>query len=247
MADNGKKSPDFSIIDKAFSLNRPNSIRAGIPTVVWEVGYSETKAKLANDCGRWLTLCNGGVQLANAIDISYTGKGMGPQVATLTWTFWELEVEFPDDVSAGQECSTLLKADPESDPPQFHSFVKLSNKKFIKYIGRATRTFKVCFFWFATYGLILLPLQILPVDPECPKTIEILYRHVFRDPPADKVDEPYYSYSVDAIRDTLNFFRKSDSSLNSRTLKRHREETEEEENETRELGNRFVKKSKDKS
>ena len=104
MADNSTKSPDFSIIDKAFSLNHPNSILAGIPTVVWEVGYSETKAKLANDCGRWLTLCDGGVQLANAIDISYASKDKDPQVATLAWTFWELEVEFPDDVSSVQCC-----------------------------------------------------------------------------------------------------------------------------------------------
>lgn len=194
MADSGAKSPDFSVLDESFSRAHPSSKLAGVPTVVWEVAYSVTKKKLAEDCGRWVALSDGGVQLANGIDIEYAGKD-GP-VEELTWTFWELETEILDSVEDGQVLSALVREDHGNDPPQFHSFRHLTNEFYIKYIARATHVFK-----------------ILPPNSQCPKTIEILHRHVFRNPPDGKAHLPYYSYNVQAIRDAVAVLRRAHISL----------------------------------
>lgn len=74
MADSGAKSPDFSVLDESFSQAHPSSKIAGVPTVVWEVAYSETEKKLSEDFGQWISMSDGGVQLANGIDIKCAGK-----------------------------------------------------------------------------------------------------------------------------------------------------------------------------
>jgi hypothetical protein len=86
-------------------------------------------------------LSDGGVQLANGIDIKYTGKD-GP-VEELTWTFWELDIEILDSLEDGQVPSVLVRKDHGNDPPQFHSFRHLTDEVYIKYIAHATHVFKV--------------------------------------------------------------------------------------------------------
>jgi len=126
--------------------------------------------------------------------IDYTGKD--EPVEELTWTFWELETDILDTLEDGQALSTLVGEDHGNDPPRFHSFRQLTSEVYIKYTAHATHIFK-----------------IFPPNPQCPKTIEILYGHVFRDPPDDKANLPYYSYDVKAIWDAVTLLRRAHNSL----------------------------------
>jgi hypothetical protein len=74
----GGKSPDYSILSdhqddpsKRFNGENGSAGVVAMPTVVVEVGYSESSRDLAEDCGRWICCSLGRVHLAIAIDIKY--------------------------------------------------------------------------------------------------------------------------------------------------------------------------------
>ena len=122
-------------------------------------------AHIPKDCGWWTTLPDGGVQLANELNIKYGECG---PVEELIWTFWELEtdilitLEDSQALNTRQACSTSVRDDGNS-PPRFHSFRKLCKSNgdiyFIKYMARATQIYQVFFygfFWFITYGILFI-------------------------------------------------------------------------------------------
>ena len=63
---NRVKSPDYSLIDSTPGLEKRLK---GIPTIVFEVAFTESSHKLTEDCGRWVACSRAKVHMAIGLDI----------------------------------------------------------------------------------------------------------------------------------------------------------------------------------
>jgi hypothetical protein len=81
--DGGEKTPDFVIYDQLHTPNDPTHL----PTIAWEVGYSESAKKLGRDAARLVAGTGGGIQLAIAVNIEDNKKR---KLKAVTVDFWEL-------------------------------------------------------------------------------------------------------------------------------------------------------------
>jgi hypothetical protein len=88
--EDGVKSPDFSLYEDHPA--KPPQTQA-LPTVVWEVAYSEDEKKLAHDLGRYVACSLGRVRLAIGVKIEHdramAGKPRG--LRKVTCAFWEAD------------------------------------------------------------------------------------------------------------------------------------------------------------
>jgi hypothetical protein len=85
----GIKSPDFSLYE-----NDPNQapMLLAMPTVVWEVAYSEDEKKLAYDLGRHIACSFGLVRLAIGVNIERNRiGGVFRGVKQVTCALWEAD------------------------------------------------------------------------------------------------------------------------------------------------------------
>lgn len=85
LVDGLKKAPNFSFSDS--DPNIPLDARS-FPTIIWEVALTESTAKLAIDCGRFIACSKGRGLLAIGIDIKHEKDGRLPSVRC---SIWELE------------------------------------------------------------------------------------------------------------------------------------------------------------
>lgn len=70
LVDGAIKSPDFSMYEDPPTTN-PLIMTEGMPTVVWEVAYSQDEKKLAYVLGRYVGCSLGSVRLAIGINIEH--------------------------------------------------------------------------------------------------------------------------------------------------------------------------------
>ena len=110
--ENGCKGPDFMLYD---AMPGQNPVFRKHPTVVCEVAFFETTAKLAEDCGRWIACSLGRVQLAVGIDINLEkempGKGYR-DIADISCYLWELtKAELLEKIPPGDTLNSLVRSD----------------------------------------------------------------------------------------------------------------------------------------
>lgn len=80
------KSPDYSLYERHGKFSKTTR---RYPTIVWEVAYSESRRKLAEDAARLLCLSGGRVLLVVAIDIR-ASPAPARKLESMTWAFWEV-------------------------------------------------------------------------------------------------------------------------------------------------------------
>ena len=123
----GGRCPDFSfysdddldVENRFFPVNGKGDLTA-YPTVVIEVGYSESKWDLAEDCARWIVASLARVRLAIGIDIKYsfikdqndaTVVGSRSLISIFCYT-WEIEeISEHDELPTGEQVDVLKRAD----------------------------------------------------------------------------------------------------------------------------------------
>jgi len=128
---NGVKSPDYSLIDSTPGLAKRLK---GIPTVVFEVAFSESSRNLAEDCGRWVACSRAQVRVAIGLDIVMKKKkeketASDQQELDSVWCYvWELDDADPlDAIPAneplnrlfaieGEECKLVTRGPKDLDP-----------------------------------------------------------------------------------------------------------------------------------
>jgi len=88
LVDGLKKAPDCSFADS--DPNIPPDARS-FPTIIWEVAVTESSAKLAMDCGRFIACSQGRGLLAIGIDIKRGKDDSGINLPTVRCSMWELE------------------------------------------------------------------------------------------------------------------------------------------------------------
>jgi len=91
-----KKCPDESFYDSKSPKGLPES---KFPTIVFEVGLSETQNKLNHDAARILTGSNGLVLTVVTIKISvspFEGGGNGKQLDSVVVYFWSMHIADPE-------------------------------------------------------------------------------------------------------------------------------------------------------
>jgi len=114
----GRKSPDASYVDNTPGIEERLK---GIPTVVFEVGWTEVSNKVAHDCGRWIACSLGRTNLAIGIDIIGKEAEDGrTELAQLWCTVWELVgtdtlLECPVD----EDLNRLIRTDGHFEDPEF--------------------------------------------------------------------------------------------------------------------------------
>jgi hypothetical protein len=144
--DGGIKSPDYSLYENHRDLKELPLMHA-LPTVVWEVAYSESENDLARDLARHVACSVGGVRLAIGLKISHT-LSTGDQLKALksvTCEYWEVDgvEEFATLEESGSCLDTLSRCDEYTDadeeiynlpPGKRYSCVSMVDEKFVKFI-----------------------------------------------------------------------------------------------------------------
>jgi hypothetical protein len=110
LSDGGQKTPDFVIYDQHHT---PNDL-THLPTIAWEVGYSESAKNLGRDAARLVAGTGGGIQLAIAVKIEDDEER---KLKAVTIDFWELTDSEQLKPSAGKELDVnrLIRADSLDD------------------------------------------------------------------------------------------------------------------------------------
>jgi len=130
LQDGAGKQPDFSFVDNSAGLSNEEST---FPTTIFEVAYTETSQKVANDCGRFIACSVGRGLLAIAIDIKRDKQGNLANVRFSKWELTSIEVikSWPPDGDSdyyGQNLDTLYRSDagdPGAPAKSFYSISRL--------------------------------------------------------------------------------------------------------------------------
>lgn len=89
---NGIKAPDYSLYENREDLGRAiDQDDNTLPTILWEVAYSQGERKLALDAGRVICLTQGGVQLVVVINITHKKDSSPKSLQSVTWAHWEMD------------------------------------------------------------------------------------------------------------------------------------------------------------
>ena len=153
---NGQKSPDFSIysdgdaktVEDSFGEGDGKEATLAYPTVVVEVGYSESTRNLAEDCARWISCSLGRVYLAIGIDVKYTFRknNAGQTIAGsrklrgLVCYTWAMKRIVPHQQLPAGESLDVLKKD---DDKNYHCFSYLAGQLYC-YQSYNHYKFEVC-------------------------------------------------------------------------------------------------------
>jgi len=125
------------------------------PTVVIEVGYSESTWDLAEDCDQWIACSLGQVRLAIVIDIKYTfekdsnGKTVPESQKLMSIYCYTWDMEKIDQVSVlpgGEEIDVLRRADGGHRGPasKYYCFLYLEDELY-RFQSCNRHKFQVCF------------------------------------------------------------------------------------------------------
>jgi hypothetical protein len=114
----GIKSPNLSLYEEN---PQTKAITDCWPTVVWEVGYSQSAAKLAYDLARYVACSQARVQLAIGLNIERNPLGPKPRgLKKVTCALWEVDdiEELADPGS--QELDRLVRCDSFAEDAEEH-------------------------------------------------------------------------------------------------------------------------------
>ena len=148
----GIKSPDYSLYED-HPQKKPST--QALPTVVWEVAYSQDEKKLAYDLGRHVTCSLGRVRLAIGVNIEHDRpvEGQPRSLKKVTCTFWEpLSVkEFATLEESGSPLDCLVRCDSfakhDNDyvlpPATRFSCVSMYQGRYMKFFGSQQKLYAV--------------------------------------------------------------------------------------------------------
>ena len=147
------KSPDFSMYETPSPMD---ALTNGMPTVVWEVAYSQNEKKLAYYLGKYVACSLGFVRLAIGVNIEHTAavKGQPRALKLVTCSFWEADDAeiFATFEESGSKLLGVLErcdeyADKEADfvvpAAQKFSFVSEFDGEYIKFVVSQRKLYTV--------------------------------------------------------------------------------------------------------
>ncbi|KAH8997671.1 hypothetical protein EDB86DRAFT_2914280 [Lactarius hatsudake] len=183
---NGCKSPDFSLYelkDCRDGARSPDSAGSGIPTIVFEAIYGQSTRCLASEAARHICLTMGQVLLVIAIDITHEPNTRPKKLQSVTWSHWEEDIE-AHAVITKQVGDRVYEVEAERSPgvsaTAFKALIPITGADDDQLLRiRVTETFK----W-----------ELFP-SPKISR-IDILHRHLYRDPKDADVEVPAYSFNV---------------------------------------------------
>lgn len=147
----GVKQPDYSLYERrqgTGSMAAEAHALNAVPTITWEVGYSESPEKLALDAARMICLSKGLIQLVVTINITskiQDNDKVGrkrkaeeklPRVRVLEGVecaFWEMDFNaFEEDPSHSGELNKLVpyRQPQKQSPISFTTTVSMDSKKY---------------------------------------------------------------------------------------------------------------------
>ena len=228
LQDGAGKQPDFSFVDRNADLSNEEST---FPTTIFEVAYTETSHKVAVDCGRFIACSVGRGLLAVAIDIKTDAEG---NLKTVRFSKWELtsieaiESWPPEDNSdySGQNLNTLYRSDggdPRAPATSFFCISRLGtnvedNPDY--YAFHAEQVDSVLVGSLHTdYDTVYHSEQISAEEQNPPSGIEILNRHMYREPESSKANEIVYKIPHTLLMDVIRKHVQIDN-IRKRTVKR---------------------------
>jgi hypothetical protein len=95
----GVKSPDFSLYDvKEGNPDSSEVYENAVPTIVFEVAYTQSARSVSFEAGRHICLTGGDVLLVVVIEVNHKRGSRPRQLETVTWSHWE------EDVDSYREC-----------------------------------------------------------------------------------------------------------------------------------------------
>ena len=150
--EDGAKSPDYGLYEKHPDLADLPLLHV-LPTVVWEVAYSDKEAKLAKDLARHVACSNGGVRLAIGVNIEHVANSSLPVLQKVTCVFWEVDSmeEFATLEESGGVLGQLTRCDKYARKARDYVVpaatryycVTLVNKTYLKFFVSAAKTYSV--------------------------------------------------------------------------------------------------------
>ncbi|KAH9038096.1 hypothetical protein EDB85DRAFT_1888153 [Lactarius pseudohatsudake] len=154
----GYKTPDYGIYE-----TKPikKSVYESLPTIAFEVGYSQRRLSLAKKAAQYICLTLGNVLLVIAIDIVHVPNCRPRKLKSVTWSHWEQDPTHHRE-ARDDETDNIWEATPS--PLAYSTVVRLRGTDRRIHI-RATETNR----W-----------ELYP-NPEISE-INILHRHLFREP-----------------------------------------------------------------
>lgn len=158
----GGKSPDFAMYSDDDAETQEESFDGGdgkeatlaYPTVVIEVGYSESMRDLAEDCARWISCSLGRVFLAVGIDVKYTFRknsngqtvAGSRQLVGINCYTWAMDhIVAHDALPAGEKLDVLERNDDQTTGPatRYYCFSYLG-KQLYCYHSHNRHKYQVC-------------------------------------------------------------------------------------------------------
>ncbi|KAH9060368.1 hypothetical protein EDB83DRAFT_2552254 [Lactarius deliciosus] len=187
---NGCKSPDFSLYELKGRRDGARSITdsadSGIPTIVFEATYGQSTRCLASEAARHICLTMGQVLLVVAIDITHEPNTRPKKLQSVTWSHWEEDIKAQSEITK-QDGDRVYEVEAERSPgvsaTAFKALIPITGPDDDQLLRiRVTETFK----W-----------ELFP-SPKISR-IDILHRHLYRDPKDADVEVPAFSFSVSDI------------------------------------------------
>ena len=120
LSDKTIKSADFCIFDPTLSrgpgtLDINTAVQDACPTLVWEVGMSESARKVGRDCARWAGATEGRVKVAMGTKVYSTKANTDPpsrivnKIDITKWTIRKFKAK--DKKVTRDECGKLRRTD----------------------------------------------------------------------------------------------------------------------------------------
>ena len=122
LSDNTIKSADFCIFDLTLTRGKTNinvAVQNASPTLVWEVGMSESARRLGRDCARWSGATEGRVRVAIGTKVYSTRAHTDPPtriVDRIDLTKWTIrKFTEKDETATRDQCGKLRRVDDKED------------------------------------------------------------------------------------------------------------------------------------
>jgi hypothetical protein len=147
----GSKSPDFALIevdkeeDEAEESGNEEEDEGLVPTIAWEIGYSESEEKLQMDAARLLCLTEGLVRLVVTVKITHEPNTSPRKLKRVVWRHWELDPTHfrrVDNSVKGLNKPKPLPPDNRTSPPPYEAYVKF-DKEVYRLVAHVTDSYEV--------------------------------------------------------------------------------------------------------
>ncbi|KAH8993096.1 hypothetical protein EDB83DRAFT_2534734 [Lactarius deliciosus] len=184
----GFKTPDYGIYErkgiKDTDTSKDTSLDHSVPTIAFEVGFSQSRDKLMKKAAQLICLTAGHILLVIAIDIVHVPNSCPRRLKSVIWSHWEEDhihhVEDPEH-TVGEEDNVITRVT-DSSTLAFSATVSVHGMTQRVHI-RATEKKK----W-----------RLYPGDPEIPE-IKILHRHLFRDLNEAAAEMTVFSFNTSEV------------------------------------------------